>query len=198
MDCPHCHIALEEKEVRSVPVGICRECGGLWLDRMKLKTLTKYDISAGRVLNCFRCDRPMQTTYVGMVEIDICPKCQSMWLDTGELKMLTGVDFSAGRVLSCPGCSTQLQTRMVDGVEVDVCPKCTSIFLDRGELERITMKYKGDGEKGEIVDFFNDVNDVRVILAMSLYKSGKHGMEKAAQIAGMTPEEFEEFLSKNK
>jgi Zn-finger nucleic acid-binding protein len=197
MDCPHCHKGLEEKAVQNVPLGICRECGGLWLDSQKLKALTKYDLRSGRVLNCFRCNRPMKTTYVSGVEIDICPECKSMWLDTGELKAITGLDFGAGRVLSCPGCKTQLQTRMVDGVEVDVCPSCTGIFLDRGELERITAQHKSGSESEEVKDFFSDVSDVRVVLALSLYKSGKHGKEKAAQIAGMTPKEFDEFVKKN-
>ena len=197
MDCPHCHKSLEEKAVRNVPLGICKECGGLWLDSQKLKSLTKYDISAGRVLSCFRCSKPMQTTYVGVVELDICPKCKSIWLDTGELKLLTGVDIDPGRILHCPMCSSQLQTKMLDGIEVDVCPKCTGVFLDRGELERLTTKNKNQGEKDEVVDFFNDVNDVRVVLALSLYKSGKHGMEKAAQIAGMTTEQFQDFVKQN-
>jgi Zn-finger nucleic acid-binding protein len=189
---------MDTREVHGVDVCLCAECGGLWLDNEKLKELTDFDLRAGRILNCFRCGLPMVTQYVNEVEIDICPKCLSIWLDTGEIEKITGLDFARGRILECPGCMSQLQTKMLEGVEVDVCPNCTGIFLDRGELERLSGIEPHETKKMGFHDFLNDVHYVRAIFAMSLYRSGKHDMQKAADIAGMPLEEFEEFLEKNK
>jgi len=197
MDCAHCGTDMEVREVKGVNIHLCPGCGGLWLDNDRLKELTDFDLRAGRILHCYRCDKPMVTKWVNEVELDICPSCLSIWLDTGEIKKITGLDFSLGRVMNCPKCAAQLQTKMVEGVEVDVCLNCTGIFLDKGELERLSGIEPSTGKKADIMDFLSDVSFVRAVFAMSLYRNGKHGMEKAAGIAGMPVPEFEEFLKKN-
>jgi Zn-finger nucleic acid-binding protein len=194
MKCVHCKDEMIVKAVKGVEVDICPDCGGTWLDSGELKELTGYDLTAGRVLTCLRCEKPMQTKMVRGVEIDICPECSSVWLDGGELIKLSGFDYKAGRVLNCPKCNEQLQTKMLRGVEVDVCPKCSCVFLDRGEMEKLSAIEPYMGEKTDIGQFLHDAYNLRVELAIKTYSTGRHDKGKAAEIAGISLEQFDHLL----
>ena len=136
----------------------------------------------------------MQTKMVRGVEIDICPECGSAWLDSGELQSITDLEIDVSRVLECPTCDEQLQTKILKGVEVDVCPRCSGVYLDRGEIERLSAFEHSIGEKTEIGKFLNDANDLRIDLAVRLYMKGVYDKGKAAEIAGITIELFEDLL----
>ena len=194
MKCVQCEQEMETKTVKGVEIDLCPSCAGVWLDGGELKEITKYDLSAGRVLTCLKCDKPMQTKMVRGVEVDICPDCNSVWLDAGELAKVAGLDHSAGRVLECPKCENQLQTKMLKGVEVDICPQCTGAYLDKGEMQKLAAVEHDSGAGSDIAQFLHDANKLRIDVAIRSNKNGTHDKGKAAEIAGLTIEEFEDLL----
>jgi Zn-finger nucleic acid-binding protein len=187
---------MEIKDVKGVEIDLCTNCAGVWLDSGELKQLTSYDLSAGRVLSCMKCNTPMQTKMLKGVEIDICPECTSVWLDGGELKNLAGLDYSAARTLSCPKCSDQLQTKMLKGVEVDICPKCSGTYLDKGEMEKLSAIEHNQGTETDIGRFLQDANKMRVDVAVKMYNEGRFDEGHAAEIAGVTIEDFHKLMKK--
>jgi Zn-finger nucleic acid-binding protein len=194
MKCIQCETDMENKDVRGVEIDLCPNCAGVWLDGGELKELTKYDLTAGRVLTCLRCEKPMQTKMVRGVEVDVCPECTSVWLDGGELEKVSGLDFATGRVLECPKCEDQLQTKMVRGVEVDICPKCTGTYLDKGEMQKLTAIEHEKGTETDIGRFLHDAYQLRIEVAIRTFKQGKHDKGRAAEIAGVTIEVFEDMI----
>jgi Zn-finger nucleic acid-binding protein len=195
MKCIHCNDEMEIKHIFGVEVDLCTNCGGLWLDGGELNDIAKYDLTAGRVISCFRCEKPMQTKLIKGIELDICPDCSSIWLDGGELKHLADLDFKAGRVITCSKCDDQLQTKMIKGVEVDVCPGCTGVFLDKGEMEKLSAIEPGSGGKTDIGQFIHDANEFRIQAAIRAFKVGKHDKGKAAAIAGVKMDMFDELIA---
>ncbi|UCC71015.1 MAG: zf-TFIIB domain-containing protein [Gemmatimonadota bacterium] len=189
---------MECEHVKGVEVDLCPDCSGVWLDGGELKNLTNFDITAGRIMSCLRCDSPMQTRMVKGVELDICPDCSSIWLDGGELKQLTDLDYTAGRVIDCPKCGKRLQTKILRGVEIDVCPGCSGVFLDKGEMEKlsaITPKKRGTTDIGQ---FMHDAFNLRKDLAVRTYRQGRIDKGRAAEITRMSLEEFDRLLDQRK
>ena len=182
------------KHIFGVEVDLCDNCGGLWLDGGELNDIANYDLTAGRIIDCFRCEKPMQTKLIKGIEVDVCPDCNSIWLDGGELKHLADIDFKAGRVIDCARCSKQLQTKIIKGVEVDVCPECHGVFLDRGEMEKLSAVEPAAGGKTDIGQFLHDANEMRIEAAIKAYKIGKHDKGKAAAIAGVRMDMFDELV----
>jgi Zn-finger nucleic acid-binding protein len=185
------------KDIKGVEIDLCPSCAGVWLDGGELKEITKYDLSAGRVLTCLRCETPMQTKMVRGVEIDICPDCDSIWLDAGELKKISDLDYSAGRILGCPKCENQLQTKMLRGVEVDICPECSGAYLDKGEMQKLSAIEHDSGASTDIAKFLHDAYKIRIEVAVRTFKDGKNDKGKAAEIAGVTIEEFDDLVKDN-
>jgi Zn-finger nucleic acid-binding protein len=196
MKCIHCNEDMFSKDVMGIKIDLCPSCAGLWLNSNELKSLTDYELAAGRVLACMKCSKPMQTKLVRGVEIDICPDCSSVWLDGGELRNLSGLDYTAGRILNCPSCDDQLQTKIIRGVEVDVCPQCSGVYLDRGEMEKLSAIEPAAGNKTDIGQFLYDAYQARVELAVKSFREGKYDKGKAADVAGVTQEMFEELVKK--
>jgi Zn-finger nucleic acid-binding protein len=197
MKCIQCEGEMETKDIKGVEIDLCPDCAGVWLDGGELKDLTKFDLTAGRVITCLRCETPMQTKMLRGVEIDVCPECTSVWLDGGELNKISGIDFKTGRVIECPKCDKQLQTRMLTGVELDICPECTGVYLDKGEMEKLTAIEQVRGGQSDIGQFLHDANKLRVDVAIRAYKKGTHDKGKAAEVAGVTVEEFEDLLKES-
>jgi len=185
------------KDIKGVEIDLCPSCAGVWLDGGELKEITNYDLTAGRVLSCIRCEKPMQTKMVRGVEIDICPDCDSVWLDAGELKKISDLDYSAGRILDCPKCENQLQTKMLRGVEVDVCPECSGAYLDKGEMQKLSAIEHESGKSSDIAKFLHDAYKIRIDVAVRTFKDGKRDKGSAAELAGVTIEEFEDILNEN-
>jgi len=194
MKCIHCEEDMEIKHIFGVEIDLCTNCGGLWLDGGELNDIAKYDLTAGRVIDCFRCEEPMQTKLIKGIEVDICPQCSSIWLDGGELKHISGIDFEAGRTIRCSKCEMMLQTKMIKGVEVDVCPACSGVFLDKGEMEKLSAIEPSAGGKTDIGQFLHDANEFRIEAAIRAFKTGKHDRGKAAEIAGVKLDMFDELV----
>jgi len=186
------------KDLKNVEIDVCPGCGGTWLDGGELKEITGFDIAAGRLLTCYKCDITLQTKMLRGVEIDICPQCSSIWLDGGELKQLSGLDFGAGRIIICPKCEMHLQTKVHNGVEIDICPECTGVYLDRGELERLTALEADKGLKTGISQFLHDAQNLRIKVAVRTFGEGRHDKGRAADLAGVSLEEFDKILEKHK
>lgn len=197
MKCIVCKDEMIFKDMKNVEIDVCPGCGGTWLDGGELKELTGFDIGVGRLLSCYKCEITMQTKMVRGVEIDICPKCSSIWLDGGELMELAGLDYNAGRIIICPKCGVHLQTKVHRGVEIDICPVCTGVYLDHGELERLTGLETQKGIKTGISQFLHDAQDLRVKVAVRTFNEGRHDKGKAADLAGLTLEEFDKILDKH-
>lgn len=195
MKCIVCNEEMIYKDLRKVEIDVCPGCGGTWLDGGELKEITGFDIAAGRLLACYKCDVTMQTKMVRGVEIDICPECSSIWLDGGELKQLAGLDFSAGRIIICPKCNKHLHTKVHRGIEIDICPECTGVYLDQGELERLTALETEKGKKTGIGQFLHDARDLRVKVGVRTFTEGRHDKGRAADLAGVSLDEFDKILS---
>ncbi len=198
MKCIVCKDEMIYKDLKNVEIDVCPGCGGTWLDGGELKELTGFDIGAGRLLSCYKCEVVMQTKMVRGVEIDICPDCSSIWLDGGELKQLADLDYEAGRVIICPKCNVHLQTKVHRGVEIDICPDCTGVYLDRGELERLTALESQKGVKTGISQFLHDAHDMRIKVAVRTFNEGRHDRGRAADLAGLSLEEFDKIIEKHK
>ncbi len=101
--CVKCNAELEKSIVYDVEVDVCRECGGIWLDRGEIAALAAYrdsvlselrEISGtamakearpARKLRCPACPGTLEEKQLGAVRVDFCPRCQGFHLDRGEL-----------------------------------------------------------------------------------------------------------------
>ena len=115
MDCPRCQLPLSTDKYEGVPVHLCRECWGYWLDRGEFTRITtvrefvfsdeeraqiisyakKKNARASRdgtedaVIACPRCAKSMEKVSFNVkapITIDRCPS-HGIWLDTHELKL---------------------------------------------------------------------------------------------------------------
>jgi Zn-finger nucleic acid-binding protein len=108
LTCPNDGTALTQIQVENVPVDQCSACGGQWLQRGELETLSEHHkahlepIVVGRInlMHSKRkcpADGTMMTQHEFMehtgIKIDQCPTCQGIWLDKAELAtMLSYLD----------------------------------------------------------------------------------------------------------
>jgi Zn-finger nucleic acid-binding protein len=104
--CVKCNTELEKSIVYDVEVDVCRQCGGLWLDRGEIAALAAYRDSVlaelreinmegaaasrparppAKTLRCPACPGTLEEKLVGAVRVDFCPRCQGFHLDRGEL-----------------------------------------------------------------------------------------------------------------
>ncbi|MEO8705974.1 MAG: zf-TFIIB domain-containing protein [Kofleriaceae bacterium] len=101
--CVKCSAELEKEIVYDVEVDVCRQCGGIWLDRGEIAALAAYrdsvldelrainrtattsPVSASRRLQCPACPGALEEKVIGAVRVDFCPSCQGFHLDRGEL-----------------------------------------------------------------------------------------------------------------
>src|SRR3954447_14864205 len=103
ISCVKCNAELEKEIVYDVEVDVCRQCGGIWLDRGEIAAVAAYrdtvldelrtinKVGAASVatkskkLRCPACPGTLEEKVVGAVRVDFCPKCQGFHLDRGEL-----------------------------------------------------------------------------------------------------------------
>lgn len=113
MDCPRCHMPLVAMDYDGVPVDLCEQCWGLWLDRGELAQVldqpklafspeerkqildvrTAWDQGPVQVAGCPKCGKPMQrVSYDSTVHL-LIDRCQAhgTWLDTGEMKKVRAI-----------------------------------------------------------------------------------------------------------
>jgi len=100
--CVKCDVELEKSIVYDVEVDVCRQCGGIWLDRGEIAALAAYRDSVlaelrainrtasveprpAKVLHCPACPGTLEEKLVGTVRVDFCSRCQGFHLDRGEL-----------------------------------------------------------------------------------------------------------------
>ena len=100
--CVKCKAELDKSIVYDVEVDVCRECGGIWLDRGEIAALAAMPDSeladlrahgtapprpAGKPgkLRCPACPGTLAEKLIGLVHVDFCAKCQGFYLDRGEL-----------------------------------------------------------------------------------------------------------------
>ncbi|NKB88145.1 MAG: hypothetical protein GKS06_07995 [Acidobacteria bacterium] len=108
MNCPECGASLERRNLASVIVDECVECGGIWFDRDELRrakdaaepdanwldfeawkhTDSVHGKPAG--MDCPSCEVPLlELTYGDTgVEIDHCPGCWGVWLAKGRFRAI--------------------------------------------------------------------------------------------------------------
>ena len=77
-----------------------------------------------------------------------------------------------------------------------VCPGCAGVYLDRGEMEKLSGIEPAAGGKTDIGQFLHDTYGVRLEMAIKTYMEGKHDKGRAAELAGVTIEMFEELVSR--
>jgi len=101
--CVKCNTELEKSIVYDVEVDVCRQCGGIWLDRGEIAALSAYRDSVlaelraisgtkmapsskpAKALKCPACPGTLEDKQLGSVRVDFCPRCQGFHLDRGEL-----------------------------------------------------------------------------------------------------------------
>jgi len=100
LTCPNDGTALTQIQVENVPVDQCPVCGGQWLQRGELDTLSEHHkahvepVTVGQV-NSMHSTRkcPQDGTMMSQheflehsgIKIDQCPTCAGVWLDKSEL-----------------------------------------------------------------------------------------------------------------
>ena len=99
--CVKCSAELEKSIVYDVEVDVCRQCGGMWLDRGEVAALAAMpdaELAELRAmqgdapiqprktkLKCPACPGVLEEKTIGLVRVDFCPRCQGFHLDRGEL-----------------------------------------------------------------------------------------------------------------
>jgi uncharacterized protein len=101
--CVKCKATLDKSIVYDVEVDVCRDCGGIWLDRGEIAALAAIPDSeladlramhqgnepprpAGKgKLRCPACPGTLAEKVIGLVRVDFCARCQGFHLDRGEL-----------------------------------------------------------------------------------------------------------------
>jgi Zn-finger nucleic acid-binding protein len=100
--CVKCGSELEKSLVYDVEVDVCRQCGGIWLDRGEIAALAAFqdsalaelrtvpvDTSPARPtkakLRCPACPGTLEEKLIGTIRVDFCSRCQGFHLDRGEL-----------------------------------------------------------------------------------------------------------------
>jgi Zn-finger nucleic acid-binding protein len=111
--CVKCNTELEKEIVYDVEVDVCRQCGGIWLDRGEIAALAAYrdsvldelrTINRGAIapatrskkLGCPACPGTLEDKVIGAVRVDFCPRCQGFHLDRGELDQAVAAARSRG------------------------------------------------------------------------------------------------------
>jgi len=115
--CVKCNAELEKSIVYDVEVDVCRQCGGIWLDRGEIAALAAYrdpvlaelreingpstaESRAARkpvkTLRCPACPGTLEEKLIGSVRVDFCPRCQGFHLDRGELDQAVQVARTRG------------------------------------------------------------------------------------------------------
>jgi uncharacterized protein len=98
--CVKCNSELDKSIVYDVEVDVCRQCGGLWLDRGEIAALAAMPDSElaelrsmqGETaiqprktkLRCPACPGMLEEKTIGLVRVDFCARCQGFHLDRGE------------------------------------------------------------------------------------------------------------------
>ena len=105
LTCPNDGTALTQIQIENVPVDQCPQCGGQWLQRGELETLSEHHkphlapITVGNINmshSTRKCpqDGTMMSQYEFMehsgIKVDQCPTCQGIWLDKAELTNILG------------------------------------------------------------------------------------------------------------
>lgn len=111
--CPLCNEQLIEREYEEVSIDICKNCGGVWLDKDELYQIVERrqqqfspeqeaEVEPSQIqqypsseligeINCVICGTPMRRINYGAVSeiiIDRCPSGHGVWLDKGELEKI--------------------------------------------------------------------------------------------------------------
>ena len=100
LTCPNDGTALTQIQIEGVPVDQCSVCGGQWLQRGELETLSEHHKAhldpvtvgeVGMMHSQRKCpqDGTMMSQHEFMehtgIKIDQCSTCQGIWLDKAEL-----------------------------------------------------------------------------------------------------------------
>ena len=94
-ECPKCNVPMTHESSGNVPLWLCSDCKGHWLDFDAMKdritdaesfvgVLSRVGTTAG--LNCPACkDRPLSRARYRRCEVDWCPACRGVFFDPGEI-----------------------------------------------------------------------------------------------------------------
>lgn len=91
--------------VRRVEVDVCPRCGGIFLDKGEIRSLTGRSdlhdllttylgLDADSHLVCPSCEGLIDGEDAGGVRVDVCLTCKGVWLDAGELERLAAEEAS--------------------------------------------------------------------------------------------------------
>jgi Zn-finger nucleic acid-binding protein len=105
MECPRCHVTTTVQRIGAVEMDICRQCGGMFLDRGELNKVsapTSGDLEYSTVdldsfehedafaaIACPRCGHAnmnkVEFNIYSDIILDYCERCEGFWLDGREL-----------------------------------------------------------------------------------------------------------------
>ncbi|HEX9340793.1 MAG TPA: zf-TFIIB domain-containing protein [Thermoplasmata archaeon] len=97
-----------QTHLRTVETDVCPTCGGLFLDRGEIRTLTgsrslnrlltkKLGLDSDSQLVCPNCGGLMDGEDIEDIRVDVCLDCNGVWLDAGELDRLAAMDDATFR-----------------------------------------------------------------------------------------------------
>lgn len=131
MKCPNCSSAMREVMYESVPIDICDDCGGTWLDHKELQLITQREIE--------KIDKALLKQYEHKAGL-------------GSIK---DIEKDLGRNLNCPKCKTEMEVvnySYSSGIALDSCPENCGVFLDKSELEAAQAWAEKSGKNADDLD----------------------------------------------
>ncbi len=121
--CVKCNAELEKSIVYDVEVDVCRQCGGIWLDRGEIAALASIPDSELAELRATH----------------------------GQLAPAPARASKPAKLLRCPACPGTLEERLIGPVRVDFCKRCQGFHLDRGELDHAVQAARSRGASAKHV-----------------------------------------------
>jgi Zn-finger nucleic acid-binding protein len=130
-ECPRCRLPLEQHVHENEEVDLCRQCGGLWLDRRDFKRATREssvyrnaDLDKEFVrtppndpmqyIPCVRCGQVMNRKNFARISGVIIDECthHGVWLDAGEMEKI--------RLFIADGGLEQAQDKKIEANRVEL------------------------------------------------------------------------------
>lgn len=112
--CPSCSSRMRTVAIRGVEVDRCETCGGIWLDREELQTISQRTLTVQRrgeltTRQCPRCELALESaalTEIDGLSVESCTHCDGVFLDAGELVRVAGerIALNTVAVFICVQC----------------------------------------------------------------------------------------------
>ncbi|MCU0650898.1 MAG: zf-TFIIB domain-containing protein, partial [Candidatus Omnitrophica bacterium] len=135
--CPKCCKILVSKNYEGVPLSICIDCGGTFVDQDRLT----------RIL--YRQD--------SVYSPELLRLCQLILEDLKASHVLNKIDPRCAWVIDCPACGSKMHHEFYAfsyAVEIDRCLSCKKVWFGKNELEILQYLFEHNKELFQVGEFF--------------------------------------------